>query len=212
MHHQRRRHQDRLGIKAPATRQTPAVLRSLDPGVVPLDEMLPNEVLRPCDELSCPLPAGGSHEPRTAALVGSLLVFLASGVPAHASGRWFPVGSEADFADVRAQLQVVVDEHAHRAENRFCVVGQRTGTEEEAWVCWRQENKLILWLPDKDNPHAIAGSKRTLDLTRDVVAGNDVHGSTYLMTRRTVDEKIRACRQHGETYLIEKSAGEAAHG
>ena len=145
-------------------------------------------------------------------IVGSVLVFLASGGLAQASGHWFPVDSGADFADVHAQLQVVVDEHAHRAENRFCVVGQRTSAEEEAWVYWPKENKLILWLSDKDNPHAIAGSKRYLDLIRNVVAGDDVHGSTYLMTRRTIDEKIHACRQHGETYLIEKSAGEAAHG
>ena len=158
------------------------------------------------------MPAGGFHEVWPAAIVDSLLVFLASGALAQAGGHWFPIGSEADFADVHAQLQVVVDEHAHRAENRFCVVGQWTGAEEEAWVYWRQENKLILWLPDKDNPHAIAGSEPYLNLTRDVVADDDVHGSTYLMTRRTVDEKIRACRQPGETYLIGKSAGEAAHG
>ena len=149
---------------------------------------------------------------RPGVAIAALLIALMGSAVAQSNDHWFRIGTNPDFADVRAQLQVVVDEHARRAENRFCVVGQGTGAEEEAWVYWRQENKLILWLPDKDNPHAIAGSKRYFDLTRDVVAGNDVHGSTYLMNRRTVDEKIRACRQHGETYLIEKSTGEAAHG
>lgn len=90
-------------------------------------------------------------------------------------------------------------------------MGQGTGAEEQARVCWPDENKLILWLPDHD-PHAIAGSKRDLDLTRNVVPGNDGHGSPYLMTRHAVDDKIRACRQHGETFLIDEAAGEAAQG
>ena len=145
-------------------------------------------------------------------LAGMLIFCLMGGGLAHAEEHWFPISSNVDFADVRAQLQVVVDEHAHQRQNSFCVVGEGSSGDEEAWVYWPQENKLILWLPDRDNPHAIAGSKRYLDLSRDVVAGNDVHGSTYLMTRQAVREKIQACRQHGEIYSVDKPARGAGHG
>jgi hypothetical protein len=151
--------------------------------------------------------------PFCASLPVCTLIFCLMGDSlAHAAEHWFAISSNADFADVRAQLHVVVDEHAHQKQNRFCVVGEGASGDDEAWVYWPQENKLILWLPDRDNPHAIAGSKRYLDLSRDVVAGNDVNGSTYLMTRQTVREKIQACRQHGEVYSVDKPASGAGRG
>ena len=131
---------------------------------------------------------------------------------AQAANRWFPIVGNPEFADVRAQLQVVVDEHAHERANQFCVVGEKGHGFMEAWVYWPADNKLILWLPDHDNPHAIAGSKRYLDLTRDVVDGTDVQGSTYKLTRATANDKIRACAQHGNIYTIQKSTGSDGHG
>lgn len=148
---------------------------------------------------------------RRAIPIGLLCLLMGSGL-SQAGPHWFAISADADFADVRAQLQVVVDEHAHQTRNRFCVVGEGATGDATAWVYWPQQNKLILWLADKDNPHAIAGSKRYLDLGHDVVAENDVQGSTYLMTRQTAREKIQACRQHGETYLIDKPTGQAGHG
>ncbi len=136
---------------------------------------------------------------------------LASAKPEMA-GEWFSIKDKPDFADVAEQLQVVVDEHAIQPNNRFCVVGERAGRLIEAWVYWPGDNKLILWLPDRDNPHAIAGSKRYLDLTRDVVDGADVHGSTYKLTRATANQKISACKERGDTFTIEKTARSGGHG
>ncbi len=127
-------------------------------------------------------------------------------------GVWFSVRGKPEFADVAEQLQVVVDEHATMPASRFCVVGERAGSLDEAWVYWPAANKLILWLPDQDNPHAIAGSKRYLDLTRDVVDGGDVHGSTYKLTRATANGKIDACKQHGDIFTVEKAARSEGHG
>jgi hypothetical protein len=141
-----------------------------------------------------------------------LAAILPAPVLAQAAEHWFSIRGRSEFADVQAQLQVVVDEHAHQRTNRFCVVGEAVEGSTEAWVYWPEEGKLILWRPDRDNPHAIAGSKRYLDLKRDVVEGNDVHGSTYRLTRSTADEKIRACGQHGEIHTIELPAGSGAHG
>ena len=133
-------------------------------------------------------------------------------IMAQAAEHWFSIRGRPEFADVQVQLQVVVDEHAHQSTNRFCVVGETVEGSTEAWVYWPEDDKLILWRPDRDNPHAIAGSKRYLDLKRDVVDGNDVHGSTYLLTRATADEKVQACKQHGDVYTVEKQAGSDAHG
>ncbi len=105
-----------------------------------------------------------------------------------------------------------MDEHAATTANQFCVVGEKGAGFMEAWVYWPSANKLILWLPDRDNPHAIAGSKRYLDLTRDVVNGTDVHGSTHMLTRATADQKINGCKQHGDTFTIEKTAKGGEHG
>lgn len=133
-----------------------------------------------------------------------ILIAAASIVPigARSADRWFSIRGKSDFADVRAQLQVVVDEHAHHRTSKFCVTGETAGDSARAWVYWPDENKLILWRPDQDNPHAIAGSNRYLDLKRDVVEGNDVHGSTYKLTRASANSVIRACKQHGDIYTI----------
>ena len=155
------------------------------------------------------MPANTS--PHYACFVVLAAVILAP-IAVEAVERWFSIRGRPEFADVQAQLQVVVDEHAHQRTNRFCVVGEAVEGSTEAWVYWPDDGKLILWRPDRDNPHAIAGSKRYLDLRRDVIAGDDVHGSTYLLTRATADEKIRACEQHGEAYTVDKQAGSDAHG
>lgn len=144
--------------------------------------------------------------------IASLLAILVCPSLAFAATPWFSVSRKPAFADVLAQLQVVVDEHAEQARNRFCVVGEMVGSSEEAWVYWPDGNRLILWRPDRDNPHAIAGSNRSLDLKRDVVAGNDVGGSTYKLTRAEADETIRACALHGDNYVIEKQSKVAPHG
>ena len=141
---------------------------------------------------------------------------LAATQPAPAQPKsesiWFSVRGKTDFADVAEQLQVVVDEHATTPASQFCVVGERVGSVDEAWVYWPADNKLILWLPDRDNPHAVAGSKRYLDLSRDVVDGADVHGSTYMLTRATANGKIDACKQHGDIFTVEKTARSEGHG
>ena len=142
------------------------------------------------------------------ALLGAIFVVDNS---AYTAPHWFSIAGKPAFADVQAQLQVVVDEHAQKARNRFCVVGELVGASEEAWIYWPDGGRLILWRPDRDNPHAIAGSNRDLDLRRDVVDGNDVGGSTYKLTRAEADTTIRACAQHGDNYLIQKRPEGAAH-
>ena len=141
------------------------------------------------------------------------LALLLPIVPAAASPTWVTIQGQPQFSDVRSQLQALVDTNGTRDRNEFCIVGQQDGRYRQAYVYWPTENKLILWIPHVYDDQALVRSKRYFDLTRDVVSGNDVHGSTYLLTRIDADAIICACHARGETFTILKSpAHEAPHG
>lgn len=141
-----------------------------------------------------------------------LLAFVMFAMPtpgAASASQWFSVRRDPLFADVRAQLQVLSDEDGRTPDNRFCVVGERVDGGKQAYVHWLTRNRLILWEPQQGNPRAIAGSRRNLDLGRDVVTGNDVAGSTYMLTRASANRIIRACQKAGTRYRLTRKA--AAH-
>ena len=125
--------------------------------------------------------------------------------------RWFAVANNPSFADVRKQLQVLVDARGHRRRNRLCVVGQESKGYRQAYVHWPAEDKLILWEPQSDNSRAMLNSRRFLDLRRDVVTGDDVHGSTYLLTRSDADQTIAACRRYGTIFIIVRRSESKHH-
>ncbi len=143
----------------------------------------------------------------------SCIVWLLAAVPAHASTQWVSIKTLSDFADAASQLQALIDAKGHTVENKLCVIGQKDGRYQQAYVYWPSENKLILWTPDVTDPETLVHSRRYLDLTRDVVKGSDVHGSTYLLTQTFVDETLRACATKGDHYTITKTPSHAAtHG
>ncbi len=151
-------------------------------------------------------------EPRRTLIVTGFALALIPTLFARGAEHWFSIRGRPEFADVQAQLQVVVDEHARHARNRFCVIGERAGSFVEAWVYWPEDGKLILWRPDRDNPHSIVGSNRYLDLMRDVVSGDDAGGSTYKLTRATADGIVRACARQGNEYVVQARPENAGHG
>jgi hypothetical protein len=98
-----------------------------------------------------------------------------------------------------------VNVNGHEKANRFCVVGQKDSRSIQAYVYWPTEQKLILWVPHLYDDEALVTSDRYLDLKRDVVEGDDVHGSTYMVTRSFVNAAVEACREHGDKFTIQKS-------
>lgn len=54
---------------------------------------------------------------------------------------------------------------------------------------WPQRNELILW-ELQDSPRALIESRGSLSQKTDVVEGDDVDGSTHLLTRSFVNEGI----------------------
>lgn len=100
---------------------------------------------------------------------------------------------------------MLVNVNGRQKTNQFCVIGQKGDTSVQAYVYWPTEQKLILWVPHLYDNEALVTSDRYLDLKRDVVDGNDVHGSTYLVTRSFVNAALKACQEHGEKFTIHKS-------
>ena len=135
------------------------------------------------------------------ALLASVVASMRQGPYEPPARTWFPIAGDAGFSNVREELQILVDEKAHRTTNRFCVVGSAAGRYRSAYVHWPQENKLILWEP-QDTPRAMIRSRRYLDLKDDVVKGDDVGTSTYMITRSEAKETIDACRRVGARYVV----------
>lgn len=125
---------------------------------------------------------------------------------------WSSIRNVSYFQPLDTHLQRLVDSDGHSRINRICVIGQKAKDYDSAYVYWPRENKLILWEANLDDPDAISHSRRYLDLTRDVVEGDDVHGSSYLITRSWANSVIAACKRHGETVTVIKSAKDANHG
>ncbi len=143
---------------------------------------------------------------KTACRAASMAILIAAPRPAAAQGAdWVSIRTIPAFADVQAQLQTLVNINARQSTNRFCVVARRDGGILEAEVYWATEDKLILWLPHLYDNEALVDSNRDLDLRRDVVPGNDVHGSTYEITQADADAILTACRRHGDQFVILKA-------
>jgi len=124
---------------------------------------------------------------------------------AQAGWAWVSIRHVPAFSDVQAQLQMLVNVNGHEKTNQFCVIGQKDSSSVQAYVYWPTEQKLILWVPHLYDDEALVTSDRYLDLKRDVVEGNDVHGSTYMVTRSFVNTTLQACQEHGDKFTIQKS-------
>ncbi len=131
-------------------------------------------------------------------------VGLAVSSPAFAGIEWVSIKKLPGFDDAQAQLQALVDVNGHRTDNRLCVVGQRDGGHFQAEVYWPAENKLILWVPNINDPETLVHSRRYLDLKRDVRA--NVGTSTYLLSRSFVAETLKACASRGDHFVIRRKS------
>lgn len=121
----------------------------------------------------------------------------------------FDTRSAAAFGDAKAPLALLLSELSPRpvAPQTFCVVGYRSADGSQlAWIHWNEGQRLILWEGRGDPGYpdtSVARSRRALDLRSDVVPNEeDVHGSTYLVTRTWVDAVITDCSTSGTRYRL----------
>jgi len=134
---------------------------------------------------------------------GLAIVILALLSPAQQMTAFAPRTDPA-FGDARAALSRLVAEHAPRVRGpqHFCTIGYRGGEGANAWVYWREANRLILWQGGAEDD-ALLHSTRSLDLAADVVATEaDIAGSTYRVTRAWVAARLADCAARGDHYTL----------
>ena len=127
--------------------------------------------------------------------------------PAYAASEWVSIKPLPGFNAVQAQLQALVDKNGRETVNHLCVIGQKDGAHFQAEVYWPSENKLILWIPNINDPETLIHSKRYVDLKRDV--RDNVGTSTYLLSRSFVDETLKACASKGDHFTVDKTPSPA---
>jgi hypothetical protein len=88
--------------------------------------------------------------------------------------------------------------HARHAKgvNNFCVLGRLSDDGgKSAWIIWRQNREIILW---EGQDLSSTPPRLLLDLDKDVVESEaDLHGSSYLVTRRWASNLISECKRTG---------------
>jgi len=123
-------------------------------------------------------------------------------------GGWVPIRKFSQFATVRAQFQFLVDNVATAKENDFCIVGQSDGPFLGAYVVWRTEDKLILWLPsphDVYEPISIAYASVQIDLKNGLRDSEDANDHRNEMQRSYAMSIVQACQKVGEDFVVGKS-------
>lgn len=120
----------------------------------------------------------------------------------------FSIRQHSGYPEPGKSLELLVRTHGTRRTNHFCVIGRRVpGSFEHAWVHWKEGRALILWEPTSDPSYQrrLSGSRRYLDLDRDVVASKEeIGGSNYLVTREWVNQITSQCDAHGDKFVVLK--------
>ena len=140
----------------------------------------------------------------------SIMLFLCcAAMPAASAEDYWdrPIKGNTDYADVRTQLQVLVNIFAYHKTNHFCVMADHDPANEAALVYWSSQHQLITWDPGWEL-YALADSRSPLNLQHDVVANyNEVGSSTYLVTRGWLNGVLADCRKFGNAYTIVRTEG-----
>lgn len=106
-----------------------------------------------------------------------------------------------------AALELLLFEKRAFTVNHFCVVGYRGDGYKNAWVHWKEQQRLLLWRASDDEKMRVKGlvqARRDLKLGRDTVeTEDDIKGSTYLTTRAWWQAVVNDCEAHGEQLTMQ---------
>jgi hypothetical protein len=123
-------------------------------------------------------------------------------------GGWKRIDEFPEFSTVKAQLQYLVDHKASEKLNDFCVIGQNDNDFLAAYIYWKTQDQLLYWLPSKydvDDPFAVADSPVQIDLKRGLRDEEDAGNERNQMQRSYADAILRACRNMGQNFVVQKS-------
>jgi hypothetical protein len=105
-------------------------------------------------------------------------------------------------------LQFLVDNLATLKVNDFCVVGQKDGPFLGAYVIWKTQDRLLLWLPsryDQFDPFAVTYSSVQIDLKNGLRDSEDANDYRSEMQRSYAMSIVQACQKVGEDFVVGKS-------
>jgi hypothetical protein len=124
-------------------------------------------------------------------------------------GHWIAISHFQQFSSVTAQLKYLTDNN-NLQKNDFCVVGQADGHFLAAYVYWKTANRLILWVPTKDDsaddPTVLSNAFVNIDLKRDLRDQEDKQKYYTLEMQKSYAEMIlNACRKYGDDFVILRS-------
>lgn len=123
---------------------------------------------------------------------------LAGHVVQQVKFKTFELDIDPEFKDYLSVAARYIDAQHARRPSHVCVVGIDNEPDHMAWMIWREGRKIVLWEPGEND---LALSRRTIDLTKDVVHSNaDLHGSTYRVTDAWVNALNAACERHGHRF------------
>jgi hypothetical protein len=115
----------------------------------------------------------------------------------------FVPSSDPAFADFREPLVTYLRAKGPRNLNTVCLIGERY-PDGSAWVwaIWDEGQRMVLW---EGAEATMTGSRRDLDLRRDVVANEAaVGGSTYRVSRAYVTQLRSQCAKTGTTVQLRR--------
>lgn len=122
------------------------------------------------------------------------------GTLAQSAPSYFKLSSNPDFDKYRPALVDYLRSQHYGKATRFCLFGTKNDSGVTATVIWPDGQQIIDWC---GNDSALADSTSIVHLKTDVVpTESDLHGSTYLVTRKWVHDQQAICKQHGETVQI----------
>jgi hypothetical protein len=135
----------------------------------------------------------------------SALMLPTIAISASTDSDTFKVSDDKEFSGYREPLVAYLRNRHTTTLARVCILGEQGADGSKwAWVIWPKGRKMILW---GGGDSSMISSRRILDLKRDVVASEpEVKGSTYLVTRRWVEQQQARCNQFGTQ--VEISADE----
>jgi hypothetical protein len=108
----------------------------------------------------------------------------------------FDVKTDPVFRNAEAAVKAYAMINRATGRNRFCVLGRISkDNEKSAWIIWRQRRQIILW---EGQDLSSTPARLVLSLDKDLVRSEaDLHGSTYLVTRRWAKDVISECEVAG---------------
>lgn len=122
-------------------------------------------------------------------------------------GNWISITSSPLFADVKTQLQTLVNEQATKKVNHFCVIGQNDGSYLSAYVYWPEENRLIMWVPVPDQSAELEGVDESYgaDLNTGIVSAETYNPFDGRIPRLYAQKVLDTCQASGEKFTVAKS-------